>query len=417
MLNPPSSHPGRHTARVVRRRSVFYFSGFDPQGASHYHALYRDEALKQSQTSGLQMEVGPRQKTLLGNAFWNVVAQTPEGAVHTRYEFLQWDDIVRRHWPKNQARLLWDVVATTWLNLRSGALLGMFKLAWPPAVALFSPFLLLGAVVLGGPLLAAGVFLAAAPALGHWAALAAAAASAAGWVQLGRMLEKKYRMLWLMRSYAFTARQAQGRVPELESRLARHADTVLKSLEAAQTDEVLLVGHSSGSTLAASVLARVLRRARPCAKSGGTKRPVVSLLTLGQCMPMLACLPQASGFRDDLHLLASAPGFDWLDFTAPPDGCCFALVDPLTACGPHEAARLPDRPKLLSPKFADMFDAPDYRLLRQDKFRIHFQYLMASGKPVAYDYFAVTSGAMTLAGRFSSFPSVQGDARFQIFPR
>ena len=50
MLNPPSSHPGRHTARVVRRRSVFYFSGFDPQGASHYHALYRDEALKHFET-------------------------------------------------------------------------------------------------------------------------------------------------------------------------------------------------------------------------------------------------------------------------------------------------------------------------------------------------------------------------------
>ena len=413
MLNPPSSPPGGHPARAVRRRSVFYLSGFDPQGASHYHALYRDEALKQTRTSGLQIEVGPRQKTPQGNAFWNVVAQTPEGMVHTRYEFLQWDDIVRRHWPKNQARLWWDVVATTWLNLRSGALLGMFKLAWPPAVALFSPFLLLGAVVIGSPLLAAGVFLVAAPALGLWAALAAAAASAAGWVQLARMLEKKYRMLWLMRSYAFTSRQAQGHVPELEARLTQHADTVLTCLAAGQTDEVLLVGHSSGTLLAVSVLAQVLRLERP----DSDVRPFVSLLTLGQCMPMLACLPQASAFRDDLRLLASAPGFDWLDFTAPPDGCCFALVDPLAACGTVEAARLPDQPKLLSPKFADMFDTPDYRALRRDKFRMHFQYLMASNKPVVYDYFAITSGAMTLADRFRCFPSVKGYARFQIFRR
>ena len=107
----------------MRRRCVFYLSGFDPRGAAHYHALYRSEAAAQAQVSGLQVTVGRRQKTAEGNAFWEVSAKPPEGAVNTRYEFMRWDDIVRQHWPRSHARLVKDLVSTTVLNLRTGALL------------------------------------------------------------------------------------------------------------------------------------------------------------------------------------------------------------------------------------------------------------------------------------------------------
>lgn len=405
----------QNPGRTVRKRCVFYVSGFDPMGASRYHALYRDEAVKQSRVSGVAVDVGPRQKTPQGNAFWHITmqsgAQANGGEVSTHFEFLRWDDIVRSHWPKNLAHLLWGVMATTWLNIRTGAAWRMMTLAWPPVMAMFLAFVLLCAVLLGTPLLAVWVFTAAVSTTGPWLAAAASGAVCAFWVLSGRLLEKKYSMLWLMRSYTFTAQQAQGRVPEMDARLEQHAATVLQRIVAGTDDEVLVVGHSSGAMLAASVLAKVLRHA-PVTGAG---KPTVSLLTLGHCMPMLGCLPQAQAFRDDLQVLASAPGFDWVDFTAPPDGCCFPLVDPLAACGVRGA--LPNRPKLLSPRFAEMFDAPVYSHLRRDKFRVHFQYLMASAKPVPYDYFAITAGAKTLAARFGSFQSVTDYTRFQIFRR
>jgi hypothetical protein len=401
----------------VRKRCVFYLSGFDPKGAAHYHALYRDEAAKQAQVSGMSVEVGRRQKTVLGNAFWQVTAHNPEGpdspedTVETRYEFLRWDDIVREHWPRNQLRLRWDIVTTTWLNLRYGALWRMLKLAWPPVVALFSPFVLLFAMLLGLPLLAALVFSVASSAWGPWAGGALTCAAVAAGVQAGRRLEKKYSMFWLMRSYAFTAQQAQGRVPELDARLSQHANTLLNRLASNEDDEILVVAHSSGTMMAASMLAKALRLDPQL----GARGPVVSFLTLGQWMPLLGCLPQAQTFRDDLQLLATARGIDWLDFTAPPDGCCFALVDPVAACGISDAARQTDRPKLLSPRFAEMFEPSDYAAIRSDKFRIHFQYLMASSKPVSYDYFAMTAGAMTLAERFGAHQSIKGYTEFRIF--
>lgn len=400
-------------ARPVRRRTVFYIGGFDPKGAAHYHALYRDEAAKQARVSGLAINVGKRQKSARGNAFWQLEAPGPDGVVQSRYEVLRWDDIVRQHWPRNQARLVWDMLTTTALNLRTGALWHMFKLSWPPVVALVAPVALLLAVLLGAPLLAWAVF-AALQAFGPLWAAAAATATLGGALWAGLKLQQKYSMLWMMRSYAFTAQQAQGQVPALDERLAEHARTLLEAASSGDNDEVLLVAHSSGSIMAATVLAKALEIDPMLGRRAG-HATTVSLLTLGQWIPLLGCLPQADGFRADLQRLASAEAVDWVDFGAPPDGCCFALVDPIAACGVVPAVPRPDRPKLLSPRFADMFGAAAYAALRRDRFRIHFQYLMASERAVPYDFFAITAGHVTLAQRFASLPSVTGFTGFQPF--
>ena len=206
-------------------------------------------------------------------------------------------------------------------------------------------------------------------------------------------------------------RQALGQTPELEARLDQHAQALLNCLAGSKDDELILVGHSSGAIMAVSVMARALRIDPDLGRRG----PRVALLTLGQWIPLMGCLPQAQAFRDELRLLGAAPGIDWLDFTAPPDGCCFALTDPLQACGIDRTGALPDRPKLLSPRFMNMFEPQRYAQLRPDKFRVHFQYLMASDKAVEYDYFAITAGNQSLAERFAHRPSVTDFAEFRLF--
>ena len=397
--------------RVVRRRTVFYVSGFDPLGAARYHALYLAEAGKQSQRTGQQISVAERRTGQNGNPCWDISATEDGEAVQTRYEFLRWDDIVRAHWPRHWPRLLADVVSTTWFYSRAGALRRMLELSWPPFVALFAPFALLIALLIGLPLLALAVHAGTAGVVGVPASGVLALIAVAGGLLLGLMLERRFSMLWLMRSYAFTARQAQGLVPAMEPMLKRHAATLVQRIAAAQDDEVVLVGHSSGVMVASAILAQALRQ-DPLLGQGG---PVVSLLTLGQCFPMLGCLPQAQGLRDDLQLLANAQAITWIDFSAPPDGCCFALVDPVAACGVSVPGRGRDRPKLLSPKFADMFAPGVYATLRKDKFRVHFQYLMASERSVDYDYFAITAGTVTLAARFASHPSVDNYSALRLF--
>lgn len=388
---------------TVSRRSVFYVSGFDPKGASYYHALYRDEGARQSVQDGWLLNVGVRSRQASGNAVWPVQAGFDGQQVQIHYEFMRWDDVVRKHWPKTTRALWHDVMDATFFYLRHGVLWRMFCLSWPPAVAVFLPFLLVCAMLFGIPLVAIGSIWILSAGFGDGAlGLVVGGVVAALLWTLGRKLESHFSMYWMMRSYAFTARQARGELPDLEARLDELVTRLVERVQTQQDDEVLVVGHSSGAIMAAIIMARAIQ-ASPDLLRGTTK---VSLLTLGQWIPLLGLLPMAKRFRQELQTLSGAHGLTWIDFSAPPDGCCFALTDPFKACGVITVQPLGIELKLLNPRFAALFDAVTYRKLKRSKFLMHFQYLHAVKIRGGYNYFEITAGPMSLKARFAEAISV-----------
>jgi hypothetical protein len=88
-------------------------------------------------------------------------------------------------------------------------------------------------------------------------------------------------------------------------------------------------------------------------------------------------------------------------------------VDPTAAEGITGSAA--QRPKLLNPRFAQMFTAQSYRLLKGDKFDCHFQYLKAGEIRAGYDYFAITAGPLNLATRHADLRSQTDFDQFQCF--
>lgn len=415
MTNPSpvdEALPSTGAARV-RRRHVLYVCGFDPQGPGHYHALYAQQAALQAQVSGCRIEVGARQRAG-ENAAWDVrwEGQEGEGQVDTRYEFLRWDDIVRQHWPRGQWRLLQVTLSTTARMIANGSLWRIWQTSWPAFVALAAPAGLIAAVLLAVvciALFAAELWLDGRPGL----AVAGAVALGACLLVFARRAQAKVQMAWLMRSASVILRQGRGQLPALEERLDAFAARLVELGADPSLDEVLVVGHSSGAMLAASVVARALARDPALFGSGGR----VALLTLGQCIPVLSYQPEAAAFRRELAGLRAARDLVWVDMTAPPDGCCFALMDPTEVCqdGLPDAARSEGGPKRLSPRFAQSFLPERYRLIRRDKYRCHFQYLMATERPAAFDYFSVTAGPLRLVDRFAAQPSVMGFRDFQCF--
>lgn len=403
-----AGRPGR-----VRRRHVLYLSGFDPQGPAHYHALYAQQAALQARVNGARIEVGPRVRDG-ANAAWDVLWQGPgdEEPVRTRYEFLRWDDIVRAHWPRGQWRLLQLTVSTTWRLARNGSLWRILQTSWPAFLALTLPAALL-AGGLGGLFALGALSWGLASAVSPVAALAAAVLGGSALLAAARHAQARVQMAWLMRSASVILRQARGELTALERRLDDFAQRLCTVARQADVDEVLLVGHSSGAMLAVSVMARALR-ADPALLGAG--RPI-GLLTLGECIPLLSYQPEAVTFRQELARLRDARDLDWVDMTAPADGCCFALVDPTAVCedGLAPAARRAGGPKRLSPRFAQCFEAGRYAAIRRDKYRCHFQYLMAVEKPGGYDYFAMTAGPQALAQRFAGLASVDCFVDFQCF--
>ncbi|HEX7260303.1 MAG TPA: hypothetical protein VF258_00650, partial [Luteolibacter sp.] len=106
-MSPKPSIP-QSTPAPVRKRHVFYFSGFDPRGPAHYHTLYGEQAKLQAPLNGLDLTIGKRRRSgKLANA-WTI--SLAGGATETEYEFLRWDDIIRSRWPKNEMQLLKSAV-------------------------------------------------------------------------------------------------------------------------------------------------------------------------------------------------------------------------------------------------------------------------------------------------------------------
>ena len=167
-----------------------------------------------------------------------------------------------------------------------------------------------------------------------------------------------------------------------------------------------MIGHSSGAMMAAIVMATALRQS-PRIPEGLS----IGLLTLGHCSPLLSRQPEALAYRASLLGLCRDPRLHWADVTAPPDGCCFALMDPTEGLEIGADAR---RPQLINPRFAQAFAPDRYQAIRKDKFRCHFQYLMAGERPAAWDLFSVVAGRQRFATRIAPLGSVRGFGQFKL---
>lgn len=408
---------GKPAQTRVRRRRVLYISGFDPRGAAFYHRMYRDEAAKAAALTGLGLEVGPRRAVDPHVQAWTISAISNGERTETLYEFLRWDDIVRANWPRRTLRVWRDSVGALVESLRTGVFRRSWRASYPTAItgALPTLFILLQIVVIAFAAWAAAAVFGGLTGLPLYAGLPAAAVTAWGVFLLFQRLEGRLRILWLGRLFAFTVRDANCDVPKLEARRETFAKRLVEAARTGAEDEILLIGHSLGSPLAISVAARAVERDPNLGRHG----PRVAVLILGSTMPMLALLPQAEWFRRDLRRLAEAEAVDWLEFTAPPDGACYALIDPLALAMPGYVppAPLGPRPKLLNARIKDLIHDATYHRIKRDWMRVHFQYLMAGDRPAEYSYFAITAGPLTLADRFAHRPSVTGYAGLRPFRR
>lgn len=408
----------------VKKRHVFFLSGFDPKGASYYHGVYAAEAAKRAAVGDIALTVSRRQRGEAGNTTWTIRHQrTATTAAHagnpaepptdTVYEYLRWDDIVRAHWPRSLPRLLADTIFGFAVFTPCGAIRRMSEMA--PAtgragvvMGLVFPVSLLASVLVA---LLVGWLVTAFGAGAVVGGVVGLAVLAAG-VYASNTFEKRYSPSWMSRIIAFVAKLSHGRVKEMNVRLDAMAERIAHRLRDPDIDEVLVVGYSVGSILAVSAVTRAMRlqdahahtsldpETAPAPASVIPRRATLSLLTIGHCIPMLALLPRAKIYREELAEIASRPGLTWCDFSAPGDWGSFAMVDPIGECKIPVADRQPARPQLRSPRFHTLFAPAAYDLLKKNKRRLHLQYLMTGDLPGDYDYFAITAGAQTLAQRY-----------------
>lgn len=398
-------------ARVAKRR-VFYIPGYDPYPPRRYRELYRTESAKQSAISGYQIE----QTGLSKATGWCVEADMDGARVTTEFEVLVWNDLVQTSMKTGILETYQILAKTAWTYLASGTLRRLSWLAKGPILAALYPVAMLllqlmVAIAFGGLIgalgragaisvldaLATTFGVAFVPAGSRLAAVEMITFSGFALVAAGfalrwfRSQDDKTFAYYLMHDYAYTASLSGAYPREIEERLMLFQEQVKTAL-ADDVDEVLVIGHSSGAQLAVTLVADILR-------SGKCPGPALSLLTLGHVIPMVSFLPDADRLRGDLRRLSISEDITWLDVSAPGDGCCFALSDPVAVSGvAPKSGQL--WPIVISAAFSKTLAPETLSKLKRRYFRLHFQYLCAFDRPSDYDYFRVTAGPRTLGDRF-----------------
>ena len=236
-----------------------------------------------------------------------------------------------------------------------------------------------------------------------WPALVSGLATMVAVLFTWPLIEKNLKPLWASRATSFVLAQANRQVAGLDDRLGEFADQIVAAAQAGEHDEILVVAHSHGVQLVVSVMAMALAKYPKLGRQGTP----VSLLTLGGCIPLLVMIPQAQFFRDRLKVLVEAVQICWVDFNQTSDWTCCARDDLLAMAGIPTPPGAP-RPLPRSPRIHMLFSVQRYEALKRDRFRLHFQYLMAGEQAGEYDFFAITCGPAALAERFA-YPAFESE--------
>lgn len=380
------------------RRIVFYISGFDPRGAAFLHKTCVEETQRWSRVSGHPVETGKRRAMGPTGKAWPITAELPAGRVETDFQFLRWDDIVRQHWERRRWLVAIRIVILAISFISSGTNARTWRDSYPMAITITAttlPFFLAvaGALLLGGSVALLW------PGTG-WVAksfgiLFLVLIGLLAW--LGSFYLIRYKPDWTGRIGLFGWAVGDGKVPGIHERMDAMADHIVATIEKEKPDEALIVGHSIGTTLATVVGSRVLKRKPELGAAGSP----LALATLGQVHSLVGLMPQSDWFREELAHYAGFPDFTWVDVTAPPDGACYVMVDPLEfMTGPRPA----NLPRLINAQFYKTFSHQRVEEGRADRMLMHFFYIQSPDHPQLdtdlYDFIAMIAGPKTLGERF-----------------
>jgi len=396
-------------SRQVSTRRVFHIPGYDPMPPRRYRELYRKEGAAQAAISGY--EIGVKADKSDATFRWTVGARINGHAVMSQVDVLVWADIVKGSMAQSIPATYAQLVQTAWTYISTGTLRRLMWMRKGPVIAALYPVVMLlsqlslaliAGVLIGGwvtdllinglrlvGLSQGGVFDAVAHGLG-WVCLIGVAVFALRWF---KARDNKLFAYYLMHDYAYSARLRGEVPPELDARMQAFEAIIAQAL-AEDVDEVLIVGHSSGAHLAVSIIADLLRAGHVRADG-----PKLAFLSLGQVVPMVSFLPRAQRLRRDLAFLSTRDEITWVDVSAPGDGCCFALCDPVAVSGVGPDVQR--WPLVISAAFTQSLSPTRWKALRWRFFRLHFQYLCAFDQPKDYDYFQITAGPVLLADRYA----------------
>ena len=383
----------------VQHRHIIYIQGYDPRGLAQYYRMFRTELRKFARLYELSATTSRPQTAPGGEiASWSIETKAGDWQTRASYDFLRFEDFIQRDLAAPIWRTLFQAVWIYWRLVFAGTIARFWRANWRFATFITYPHLMLlleavCAVAVGF------AFEKGLGALGVPDPFSIAAAVAAFVAVLGAMLkytENQTYLLYLLSDTIWTWEFSHRARPEWDQRIDRFAQHLVKVARESDAEEIVIVGHSSGSFLGTEMLARALKLDPALGRHG----PRIVLLTIGGNFPIVGFHAVSKDFRDHLRMLAVEPSIDWIDCQSRKDVMNFYPFDPIKGhdIDVGEARR---NPKIVSVRFRDIISPEHYNLFRWKFFRVHFQFVMANERPHAYDFFMIVCGPIPLSVRMA----------------
>jgi hypothetical protein len=383
----------------VQHRHIIYVQGYDPRGLAQYYRMFRTELRKFGRLYQLNATISRPQVAPDGEtASWTIETEAGDWQTRTNYDFLRWEDLIQRDLAAPIWRTVFHAIWIYWRLVFSGTIARFWKAHWRFATFITYPHFLL----LIEALCALGIAFAFAKgleALGIPDPFSIAAAAALFVAGLGTVLkytENMTYLLYLLSDTIWTWEFSHRQRPEWDERIDRFAQYLINVARGSEAEEIVVVGHSSGSFLGAEILARALKLDPALGRHG----PRVVLLTIGGNFPIVGFHAVSQDFRDHLRLLAVEPSIDWIDCQSRKDVMNFYPFDPIAGHGIDVGASRRN-PTIVPVRFREIIKPEHYDVFRWKFFRVHFQFVMANELPHAYDFFMIVCGPIPLSERMA----------------
>jgi hypothetical protein len=381
----------------VQHRHIIYVQGYDPRGLAQYYRMFRTELRKFGRLYHLDATIGRPQSAGDGeSASWTIETRASDWQTRTDYDFLRFEDLIQRDLAAPIWTTVFQAVWIYWRLVFRGTIARFWKAHWRFATFITYPHFLLLIEMLGAFGIAfaiqKGLEAIGIPDLVSIAA-AAIAFLAILWVVL-KYTESATYLLYLLSDTIWTWEFSHRQRPEWDERIDRFAEHLAKVARTSAAEEIVIVGHSSGSFLGAEILARALKLDPDLGRHG----PRVVLLTIGGNFPIVGFHPTSHNFRDHLRTLAVEPSIDWIDCQSRKDVMNFYPFDPI-AGHDIDVGSARRNPTIVAVRFREIIKPENYNLFRWKFFRVHFQFVMANERPHAYDFFMIVCGPLCLAER------------------
>jgi hypothetical protein len=383
----------------VQHRHIIYIQGYDPRGLAQYYRMFRTELRKFGRLYQLSATMDRPQAAPDGEiASWTIETKARDWQTRTSYDFLRFEDFIQRDLASPIWRTVSQAVWIYWRLVFAGTIARFWRANWRFATFITYPHFLLLLEAVGAAALAFALENAL-DALGVPDLFSIAAAVAVFVAILGTVLkytENQTYLLYVLADTIWTWEFSHRARPEWDQRIERFAQHLVKVARQSHAEEIVIVGHSSGSFLGTEMMARALQLDPALGRHG----PRIVLLTIGGNFPIVGFHAVSQTFRDNLRMLAVEPSIDWVDCQSRKDVMNFYPFDPIKG---HDidAGSARRNPKIVSVRFRDIIKPEHYNLFRWKFFRVHFQFVMANERPHAYDFFMIVCGPIPLSARMA----------------